>query len=168
MAKLRKRERVVIAIGVVTLTLLAVSKPISGTLDTYSKSAGQLLQAQDRLLTAQLYRAEVEMDRRGGEAIVSKIGAREPQFSLYTFVTRSVSAAKLQDRHQLVTASAAGSRFERVQLTLTGVSMKELVNLLHKIYSSDNLIVLQKLDHLRATRDGKGLEFSATFTAPKR
>jgi hypothetical protein len=46
--------------------------------------------------------------------------------------------------------------------------MKELVNLLHKIYSSDNLIVLQKLDHLRATRDGKGLEFSATFTAPRR
>ena len=167
MAKLRKRERVVITVVVVALTLLAASKPVGDKLDTYSKSAGQLAQAENRLRYVRNLRAQVELDRRGEEAITAKIGARARQFNLYSFVNESLRASKLQDRNQLRTASSPGSRFDRVVLTLNGVSMKELVNLLHRIYSSDNLIVLQKLNHLRIAHDEKGLDFEATFTAPK-
>ncbi|HJP36871.1 MAG TPA: type II secretion system protein GspM, partial [Gammaproteobacteria bacterium] len=155
MVKLRKRERGIVVAGAIVLTLLVVWKPIANRLDAYSKSKGQLAQAENRLRDARIIRAEVESDRRGEEAIKAKIGDRKRrQFNLYSFVNESLRAAKLQDRNQLKTKPNPGSRFDRVQLALNGVSMKELVNFLHLIYASDHLIVLQKLDHLEAARDG--------------
>jgi metal-sulfur cluster biosynthetic enzyme len=54
-----------------------------------------------------------------------------------------------------------------VELKLNGVSLADLVNLLHKVYDSKNLIMLHELKFIRTAQGEKGLDCSMTFTTPK-
>ena len=53
------------------------------------------------------------------------------------------------------------------QLKLNGVTLKELVDLLHKIYASNDLVVMYRLEYLRAAGEDKGLDCSVVFLTPK-
>ena len=64
-------------------------------------------------------------------------------------------------------ASKEGA-FGGVQITLRNVSMKEIIDLMHGLYASNNLILMQRLTYLKPSPDGKGLECAVVMISPKR
>ena len=170
MAKLslKRRERAVVLIGLVSLLFIGLTPVARNFNSDYERSASLLGQAEKRLKFAKDLRRAIEGDRSGQNAITERLLARKPRFDLWSFTTNCLrtlsleSRAELQSKRMFATGNIAG-----IQLTLRGVSMQELVSLFHSVYSSQNLIVVQRLDYLRPARDGKGLDCLVTFITPK-
>ncbi len=163
---LRRREWLVIGIGVVALGLIGVVPIAQDLVKTYARSSSQLSQAKVRLLKTRQIRQEVEAKRSGQEAVLERIRKRPARFNLWSFTDGCLRKLALEKRASLERKRTLGS-LDRVQMTLKGVNMEEVVDLLHAVSVSDNLIVVQTLDHLRPARDGKGLECQITFITPK-
>ena len=165
---LGRRERIVIGVGVGVLLLIGLIPILRGLNKKYDVSRSQLVQATNRLENARELRAVIDAERSGQNAIIEQIKKRPGNFDLYSFTSRCLRELELENRYNLENQRMpSGGALEGVQLTLTGVSMEEVVDLLHKVYSSNNLIVLQRLQYLRPARDGKGLECLLTFMTPK-
>lgn len=170
MAKLNlgKRERIVVIVGIVSLSLMASSFLIKSARGAYSQAQNQLEAAKENLRHAKQLSATVKAEQRGHEAIKGKTNERPRGFSLFSFTTRTLTEVNLKERASLETDTrGTRSNLEVVRLELGGVSMKELVDFLHRIYAADNLIVVQKLEHLKPASDGKGLDCQMTFIMPK-
>lgn len=163
---LRRREWLVIIFGVMALGLIGAVPITQDLLKTYSRSSSQLKQAEVRLGKTRQIRKEVEAKRSGQKAILDRIRKRPARFNLWSFTDGCLRKLKLEKRASLERKRTLGS-LDRVQMTLKGVNMEEVVDLLHAVSASDNLIVVQTLDHLRPARDGKGLECQITFITPK-
>lgn len=168
--KLQKRERTVVAAGVVVVVLILVQAlwTRGAPLQRYRDSARQVNAARQRLTDVQDWHDAVVAARRSGEELERAVRARG-SFDLFSFVKRAVDREKLTPRSQIESQQTAGasSGLAAVKLRLTGVSMEELVKLLHAIYSDNSLVVLQTLDELRPADDQKGLFCSMTFVAPR-
>lgn len=91
---------------------------------------------------------------------------------MWSFLNTALAETELRDRANLERVKARTRDKEMaqyatmVELRLPGVTLEQLVKLLHRIYNSNNLVVLYKLDYLRPTSDNKGLECAATFLSP--
>lgn len=166
--QLKRRERIVIIGGVLLLAMVALMPMYNDFSRRYKNSKNQVHQAVLRLEHVRELRGALELERSGHQALVDRIKRRSGSFDLYSYTNRSLRDLKLQDRASLEDRKmlSGGSLFG-VQLNLRGVSMDEFVNLLHRLYSSNNLIVVQRLNHLRPARDGKGLDCQITFIAPR-
>jgi hypothetical protein len=53
-----------------------------------------------------------------------------------------------------------------LQLKLNGISLQELIDFLHKIYTSKNLVVVYRVESLKPTPDNKGLDYNVVFMSP--
>ena len=139
----------------------------------YKQAEGQLDELRQRV--SQLNEAKKSESARlqGQEQIMVQLRERKPDFELWAFMNTLLTEAKLKDRANLENAKPRGEKKEAladvamVQLRLAGVTLGEIVDLLHKVYSSKNLIVLYRMDHLRMAGDNKGLECDLTFLTPK-
>ena len=129
-----------------------------------------LVQAQDNLLAARMFRETIISEREGQKVIQVKLNARARSFDLYNFSNKCLAELKLADRTSLqsVGLSSNDKAFDGVQITMKNISMKELIDLLHTMYSSNNLIMMQEMTYLRPSRDKKGLECSLKMLSPKR
>lgn len=166
--RLKKREKVLLAVGAAVIGLLALTPIVRNLQAEYDRSVRQLEQARASLREAKEWRATIEAERSGQNAILDQIQRRGPTFELYTFTNRLIRELKLDDRAKLQSKrQAAGGNLDGVEIVLTSVTLPEFVDLLHRIYASDNLIILQRLDHLRAARNGAGLDCQLTLIAPK-
>ncbi len=165
-AKLSRRERLVVTFGVVALLVIALYFPAQSGLKRYGQAKQQLENARTRAMQAGELKFALEAERSGQNAIREKLKAREGRFDLYAFTNQCLRELQLEGRANLSSQNVRG-QFAGVQITLRGVSMQELVDLFHKIYAGDNLVVLQRVNHLRQARDGKGLECEVQFIAPR-
>jgi hypothetical protein len=138
--------------------------------EALADSESNLQTAQENFNAAQLFRETIISEREGQKVIRTKLKARSRSFDLYNFSNKCITDFKLQNRATLqsVGLSSRDKAFDGVQITLKGISLEELVNLLHTMYDSDNLIMMKKMNYLRPTRDKKGLECSLEMLSPKR
>ncbi|MBI4559412.1 MAG: type II secretion system protein M [Candidatus Hydrogenedentes bacterium] len=166
---LQPRERMTLIIGAVAIFLMIVYWGAQTPLRKYRKSETDLVQARSNLADAQQWQMEATEARSGREQLQKWARDRGTGFDLYTFLNTAVRDLKLGERAKFQTLKTAGEARElaKVRITLNGVNMNELVDLLHRIYSSNNLIALDSMDHLRPAQDNKGLDCQATFISPK-
>jgi hypothetical protein len=171
---MQKREKVVLAVGAVVVVIIIGQWLVSdrGPLKTYKQSVTQIQAARRRLVEARSIRDVSLARRQSSEALEQKLRARGA-FGLYTHVDRALQAQNLKSgegaRATLETQNTAvrSGAFEAVKLRLDGVSMEELLGLLVRIYSGDNLVVLDRLDELRPADDGRGLTCTMVLMAPR-
>jgi hypothetical protein len=110
---------------------------------------------------------------RSQDELMARIQQRKPNFDLWSFMNKLLTEGKLNERAVLENFRPRTERrgesqdVAMVQLRLSGVSLKELVDLLHKVYASGDLVVMYKLEYLRPMADAKGLECNVTFLTPK-
>ena len=166
---LQPRDRRMLAIGAVAVTLWVVYLGAQGPMKKYQLAAKNVADARARLKTIRAVEASVTSERSGQEAFKKLVAARSPGFNLYVYL-QELSQASLKDRVQNiknVVTPAAGGAFYEVSLTLNGVSIGELVDFLHKVYASNNLIAVPRVDYIKLARDAKGLECRLTFVSPR-
>ena len=167
---LAPREKRLIAImftGMVCMTLIPIYKNVTAR---HVQSENQLAQAKQRLEDARLWRSAIVTDREGQKIIQAQLSARDGSFDLYSATSKWISETKLDGRANLQSKGLTSPEgvVEGIQITMTHVNMNEILNLLHKMYNSKNMITMQKMPYLRPARDGKGLECAVVMIAPKR
>lgn len=172
---MQKREKIVVAVGAAVVAIIVFQWLFSdrGPLSAYHQSVRQVEAARRRLLDAQLMRDEALARRQSSQALEAVLKHRG-NFRLYSHVDQALQAQKLKGgaggaRATLETQNTAvrSGAFEAVKLTLEGVSMDELLELLVRIYSGNNLVVLDRLDELRPADNGRGLTCSMVLMAPR-
>ncbi len=171
---MQKREKMVVTVGAVVVAIIIFQWLLSdrGPFNAYNQSIRQVQAARGRLLDAQLIRDEALARRQSRQALQARLRERGT-FRLYSHVDQALEAQNLKSdqsaRAILETQNTAvrSGNFEAVQLQLRGVSMAELLDLLVRIYSGGNLVVLERLDELRPADDGQGLDCRMLFMAPR-
>lgn len=168
--KFSRREWTFIAIGLAVLicapVYFAAVRPLK---NTHMKSVRNLASAQDRLLDAALWHDEFVAAQSGAGALEDLVKARSPRFDLWSYVNDKCKEAGINDRAEVEKkrGGASTGKLDAVELKLSGVSMEELVNLLHKTSSDDALVVVNEMGQLVPAPDGKGLNCSVSFVTPK-
>ncbi len=164
---LQKREKIALALGGIGVALILAYYAAQGPIKTYKRSEQWLVGARESLGTALLWRDQILADRSGQEAIRKRLQERG-RFDLWTFVDRTIRDTELQEQAKLQTSPMSSGNLAEVILVLNDVNLVGLVDLLHRIYDGDNLVILRKMDYLRVDRrDSQGLECRMTFLAPK-
>ena len=167
----------------VTISIVAVAFVVfmaifiyTGPLKRYRMSESELadLRRQVNALGKDRQVEEARLQRQ--EALMARLKERKPNFDLWSFMNTILTETKLKDRANLENYKPRGDwRSGReisgdvtmMQLKLNGVTLKELVDLLHKIYASNDLVVMYRLEYLRAAGEDKGLDCSVVFLTPK-
>ncbi len=160
----------VVAVAFVVFLLLLIP---TGPLRKYRASARQVEGLREELKQAYLAK-EAELARlRSQEVLMTRLKERKPNFNLWSFMNTILTETKLSERANLENYRPRGDRkgaaehLTMVQLRLTGITLKELVDLLYKVYSNKDLVVLYRLEFLRVSGDNKGLECYLIFFSPK-
>lgn len=167
--KLQSRERFLI-IGALAIATLILAVPRGQALARdYEQARSQGREASHRLREMRELRALILEDRSNQRIIMDRVEARQPNFDLYSYTNASLAKFHIYDIARLQSQGSrfAGGPLDSVQLNLTGVGMKQLIDFLHEIHSSGNLIAMQRLVYLRPSLDNKGLDCEIVFMAPK-
>lgn len=168
--RLQPRERNVLVLGSIAALVILAYWGAQGPYAAFKASRVQLAAARNNLQQAQIWAAEVEQARKKERQILAQLASQSQGFDLWTHIDRTVKALGLGPRCDIRTVSGMGAsaaRVDTVELTLSGVSTKELIDLFHRIYDSGYVILLHKMEHLKPSPDGKGLDCKVSFAAPK-
>jgi len=169
--KLDRREQAGLASGILALLLvLALLAYIpSGPRKKYLQSHQELLALQNELSTIEMLKVEELARLNGQKILMERLAARPQNFDLFSFVDRTLRECNLKEGSQLENASSRRliANQPMVDLSLTNVSLQDLVDFLHKIYASKNLVALYKLDQLRPASREKGLDCEMTLVTMK-
>lgn len=168
MAERPSKKRASILVGIAIVVFLAIGLPaLRGFSAKYERSQAQLEQTRNRVIMARDLRETILIEREGNRALAEQIRKRGGRFDLYSFVNTVLRENNLQGKGILQSKRLfSGGNIDGVQLSLQGVNMKELVDLVHALYASQNLIALQRLNHLRPARNGRGMDCEMVFMAP--
>ncbi len=171
MAKLNleNREQRVVAVGAIAAVLIVGWMLARGPLDTYRQSKEDLRTAAENLETTRLLHGEI-LKARNNEELIRKQIARRGNLDLSSFVSTIVREKGLYERNAEVKAFQRVFKSDKlvaVQVELKGVSAEELLDVLHRIYSSENLVVLHKLDWIKLALNQQGLDCNMVFFSPK-
>ena len=166
---LAKRERIMIVGAIALFGLIFLASGGREFARDYERIQGQVNDATNRINEIRRMRILVLTERSDRRIIMDRVEARDPNFDLYSFTNASLIQLSMDERARL---QSQGSRFsggdlDVVQLNLRNVGMQQIIDLLHKLHSSGNLIAMQRLGHLRPMNDGKGLECEIVLMAPK-
>ncbi len=166
---LAKRERIMIVGAVALLGLIFIVFGGRELARDYERTQHQVVEAMNRLNQIRQMRTIILTERSDRRIIMDRVEARDPNFDLYSFTNASLIQLSMDDRARLQSKGSrfAGGALDVVQLNLSNVSMEQIIDLLHKLHSSGNLIAMQRLGHLRPMNDGKGLECEIVLMAPK-
>lgn len=160
------------ATAVALVVFMIVFIPIN-PLRKYKRSVANLNNTRQDFESAVMLR-DGHLERlRNQEILMKRINERQPNFDLYSFVNSVLAEEALRERANLRKIAAkldksgeVSQQVTMVELGLTGVSLKDLANVLHKVYSSNNLIVVYRMV-LRPDNNEKGLGCDITFLAPR-
>ena len=138
----------------------------------YKRSVANLESTRQELDSAVMLR-DTHIERlRNQEILMKSLNERRPNFDLWSFVNSVLAEESLRERANLRKVAAkldksgnVSNQVTMVELGLTGITLKELTNVLHKVYSSNNLIVVYRM-LLRPENNDKGLECEITLLSP--
>ena len=163
--QMESREKKALALGAAIVVAAGLYWLAQGPLEKYRQSQAQLNAVQANLADAKAIHEKVIEIRREEETLERLLAARGTQYDLGTSIYRALQAHGLTDRSETETLPRRG--VSAVRLELDGVSMQELVDLLYDIHSSDDLVVLEELRHLRPIPSEKGLMCEMVLITPK-
>jgi hypothetical protein len=152
---------VLCSVAVIALIFLGMYV-FAGPRKEYMKSRADLLAAVDNLGAMQNTKQSVEDDARRMSTLLDALKKREAGFSLFGFVDKTIGDLDMRAFANTTNAlrgrDSKDSKLDMVQLSLRGVGLKQIVDVLHALYSSHNLIVVQRLDRLSPSQSGNGLD----------
>lgn len=176
MTQLKGKDKVGLACAAIAVALVAFMAcfiPL-GPYKDYQGSKRQVARLKEQLDRALETEAEERQDLERQEELMARIRQRAPDFDLSSFIIKTLKELDLDKRADLTKEKPntrllgeTAANLSMVQLKLEGVNREELVDLLHRVYDSDNLVVMHKLDSLRPGRGEHGLDCDVTFVAPK-
>lgn len=135
----------------------------------YQQAKQRLAQKQQELQLAQLEKLEEEERVQRQEKMLAILNARDPRFDLFAFVNRVVLETGLKERARLENGRRPRGFSEKhplVDLELTGVSLEELISLLHAVRNSNNLVAVYKMEVAPVLKQ-QGLHCEITFVSVK-
>lgn len=145
----------------------------SGPMKKYNQVRAEVIDLQSQLqMVVQAKKAE-ETRLRSQEDLMVRLRERKAEFDLWSFLNTVLTETALKERAILENYKPRSDKKEAlefvtmVQMTVSAVSLEELVDALHKIYASNNLIILYRLEYLRPANDNKGLDCKIIFLSPK-
>jgi len=167
--KLQGRERTVVIVGMVAVLAIVLLQLGRGPWRKYRQSEANLVAARRRLEEVQDLRRFIAGQRKEQEAFNKLLRERGGRFDLYTYISGILNEKGLRERGaSLETERISPSPdMALVEMGLQGVSLEELVDVLHAIYAGESLVALYKLDRLTAAQDQKGLNCTMTFISPR-
>ena len=167
---LNERERILAVVAGTIFLLIVVLFFVRPFAREYARTQAQVNDTIGRLIAIRDMRELVLEERSAQRIITDRIEARAANFDLYTFTNSKLKQLRLPDGASSLQSHGsrfAGGALDVVQINLTDVNMKQLIDFLYQLHSSGNLIALQRLGYLRPRRDGKGLECEIVLMAPK-
>jgi hypothetical protein len=165
--QLDKREKLGLFFGglALLLVLFMLLYIPTGPSKNYAESLRLLEDAREELLFAQIEKIAEEERLRSQEELRALLEKRPANFDFFSFVNNALRKANLTDRAQLENYRTRQSIAQQpmLNLRLQGVSLEELVDFFHQIYSSGNLVAVYKVDRLRPMANNKGLDCDITL-----
>lgn len=165
--QLNQRERlgVLLAALAVTVVLAWVLYMPAGPLKRYRESIQEVEDLKRNLMLARLAKLDEEQRVEAQKWIKKGIEERGVGFKLMTFLDEVARQRGLGGRAQLQNQSPPRGvdNVELVNISMEGVTLKELVDFLHAVYSSGKLIVVYNLNFLGPGPNDQGLECRVTF-----
>lgn len=160
----------IIAVAVVLFMLVYIP---TGPLKKYRRSAAEVQSLREQLRDARGAK-QAELARLSSqEELAARLQARDRAFDLWAFLNKTLTETRLKDRAVLQNyrprreRRAGPESAAMVELRLNNITLNEFVELLHKVYASQNLVVLYELGYLRAAANQKGLECQVILLSPK-
>lgn len=160
----------IIAIVLVLFMLFLIP---TGPMKKYKDSQRELASLREELdIVRQMKEAELAR-LQSQDQVMELLKTRSPNFDLWSFMNTVLTATDLKERANLENYRPRVARGEEsedvtmVRLRLDGVTLDELIDMLHAVYSSDNLVVVHKVDYVRPASNDKGIECSLTLLSPK-
>lgn len=138
----------------------------SGPRAQYMQAREQLEASQMNVDLAMLDKIDAETRIEQQRPIADRLNTRPANFNFITFLQRTLSDVKLQERsslNQVRRSNQDSEMIELVEVRLNSVSLQELVEFLHRVYDANNLIALHQLSYLRPAANTQGLECMLTF-----
>lgn len=173
--KTDKRENAGLVFSIIAIVLVLFMLfliPI-GPMKKYKATQRELAGLREDLKIAQKAK-EAEVTRlQNQEQVMELLKTRPPGFDLWSFMNTVLTSTNLKERANLENYKPRTARGEAsedvtmVRLRLDGVTLTELTDLLYAVYSSNNLVVVNKVDYLRPASSNKGIECSLTLLSPK-
>lgn len=167
--RLQPREKQILIAGGLVVVLIVGWLATRGPREAYGRSQTLVETARKNLAKAQTYHQEIQESRQRQSMFRDLWGGKGGQ-DLTTFLNGIVRNMDLYDRGAEVNTLQAGGRgssMPAVKLTLKSVSMKELVDVLHAVYASDQPIILDQVQHIKPALNEKGLDCAIVFLAPR-
>lgn len=164
-----KRRRTLLMAGLGVIVLAVVWPLWNGFTDNYNRARIQANQAQLRLQQAIDLRERVLADRAASQSLERFVQARGDNFDLYSFANERIQQNSAQKVVKLTSkgASTSGRAMQAVSLEFRGVHIRTLMRILHNMYSGRNLVVLDRVHHMRPARTGFGIDCEITFISPQ-
>jgi len=167
--QLDRRDQVtLVCAGLVVMLVLfmAVYLP-TGPMKNYREAERALRDAQEQLNMWQMQKQEQLARLESQESFQQRLAARPGNFQLISFLDQMLIETGLKGREELSTPRDRAARDRpnnpMAELQLTGVSLEELVNFLHRVHSSGNLVAVYQINNIGPSRDERGLDLNLTF-----
>jgi len=161
---------IVVAAAIVFLMVFFIAK---GPYRKYVQSRSAVQEQRQRVKLLSQAKEDELLRLRSQEQLMARLKERKPNFDLWSFMNTMLTETKLKDRANLENYKPRTDKKESledvtmVQLKLAGITLAEMVDLLHKVYASNNLVLTYRLEYLRVAGESKGLECNIIFLTPK-
>jgi hypothetical protein len=166
---LQKREKLILAAGVGLALVILVQFAARGPLDEYRSTKRAVAAARTRVNTAIAQRDQVLAERSSGEALRKALGGRS-QGDLFAFVNRQLTQAGLFEGDRAKMRNSTNfqdqSQFQQVEVQFTGVTVEEIVNFLHGLYTGGGVVVTHSM-RMQPVVGGTGLQCRLVLLSPK-
>lgn len=165
--KLNRRTLLYAALAVVIAGLVW---PLwKGFTENCNRARSQARQAELRLQQAADLRERVLGDRADRDSLEQYVRARGKDFDLYSYVNGRVKTHHAEKIVKLTSSgtSSAGRAMQAVTLEFKDAPLKKVLDVIHHTYYGKNLIVLDRLHHLRPARSGQGVDCELTLVSPQ-
>ena len=169
--KLGKREKITVLVGILLVVLVVGLQLGRKPWREYKRTEAALKTARADVERAKQWLSEIEATQSERESLARFLQTRGPRFDLYTFISAILAEKGLLERGAILKETKSTSNpllnMAELQVSLKGVTLEELVNVLHAVYSANSLVLVQKVDKIAPATDLKGLDCSLVFVTPR-
>lgn len=143
----------------------------TGPKKAYERSRADLLGLVDQLGTLQNLKVSEEDRVQRMSTLMETLKSRNAGFNLLGYIDTLMAEKGLKGINANFENARRGREnnpnMELVSLSLSAVGMNDIVDVLHSIYASNNLIIVQSIDRLRPSETGQGMDCNLTLASLK-
>ncbi len=166
---LSNRRRALMIAGLAVVLYAIVLTVWNPFMEKHRRARMQAKQAELRLVQVLDLRDRIVEDRAARESLEKIVRARGRDFDLYTYVNERVKKQRAQKNVKLTSkgTTSSGRAMQAVSVEFKDVPIKVLLDVVHNFYYGRNLVVLDRLHHLRPARSGQGIDCEITLVSPR-